>query len=241
MTVQIQGETSFGVSITSLRAGYPGKPVLEDLHLHLPLRQVSVILGPGGSGKTTLLKAIGDRTGEGFWWKGKIDSLAKSRATSQWQERDLSKAPLASWILPEQARPSLQQARDRVQRIWHEVPPAAASLLAALDGRGSRTESWHLSLARFTGTLAATSDLFLLDEPGFGLPPRALSWLATRMRATARTATVVLVTHNLALARQVGDFMVLIVDGEAIESATSEGFFDRPQRARTRHFIHLGC
>ncbi len=200
-----------------------------------------MILGPGGSGKTTLLRAIEGEEEKGFWWQGQIDFWAESKITTQWQEKDLSKATMAGWILPNQARPRLQQARTRVQKIWSSVPAAAACLLAALDKGESKIEPWHLALARFTGTLATPEELVLLDEPGFGLPSMALSWLATLVRETARAATVILVTHNLALARRVGDFMVLMVDGEAIETGAAEAFLNRPQRQRTRHFVQLGC
>lgn len=254
--------TTPGLWVRDLRAGYGAQEVLSSLSFELAGGRISVILGPGGSGKTTLLRAL--RTGGSpaeFWHRGR-QSLPAALPCLMRQKlepggsslRQLLTGPFCQprecgvveacpdrtslpWDGEDRRRP------DRVLRdFWHSVPQAEAELLNAFE---EPLDTLPISLARLAVfTAIAVSDLpsiLLLDEPEADMEEAHQEWLVHKLREMRGRRTVVLVTHNLRMARAVADYAMLLIDGEIVEAAETPRFFEAPVHPRTRHFVRMGC
>lgn len=224
-----------------LRAGYGDRTVVRDLSISLAHGRVTVLVGPGGSGKTTVLRTLSGWRGDpSFWCEGRV----RLRGPLVHRAQDaVDEASLRELLAPRGSGPR-QEARAHRALIdaWRQVPAAASTLAPHLGTPLAAIPLPWRHLARFTATAltAGRGGILLLDEPEVDLPDEARGWVAARIRAMRGTRTVCLVTHHLGFARQVADFMVLIVGGRVIESAPAESFFRNPQHPRTRRFVRLG-
>ena len=209
--------------IRDVAAGYGPRRVLNDLSAEFPRAAVTVVLGPGGSGKSTLLRVIAG-TGADLWWSGE---LPRTRAWMLAQPERLGEAS---------ADPHLV-ALARVQvELWLDLRPDAL----ATEQRDALFAS-EVALMRASRILAADADLLLLDEPDASLAPLASFALVSLMRTRAREgATLVLVTHNLALVTWVADHVVLLVDGVKLDEGALTRLRSNPASERVRDFFTWG-
>ena len=210
------------LELTNFSAGYPGRPVLRDLSLTFPSGKVTVVAGPYGCGKSTLLKALSGilpPTGS-----AKLDSeellalpprllarkiafLPQSRQVPEITVRRLvlhGRFPYLSY--PRQYRPEDQAIAERCLEQMGLTPLADRSL-STLSG-GQRQKA-YIAMA-----LAQDTPVVLLDEPASFLDishQRQLMQLARQLADSGKT--VVLVLHDLAMALEYADHLVLLCEG----------------------------
>jgi len=231
---------AIAIEIHDMSVGWAARRLMPELDLRLVHGETLAIVGPGGSGKSTTLRVIeevvrgrspsGD---EAPWWRGTAASgVADCLRMRQHGDRH-----------GETIR-ELLSARGLARREdWMPRGESERSLLHAV---------FELSLADAPETLRrfvsfalvayAPSPLLLFDEPCFGLRGAWLDTVRARLLALAeRGQTMVLVTHHLPLARALADHVMLIVDGQIIESARTADFFERAQHPRTRQFLRWGA
>jgi iron complex transport system ATP-binding protein len=220
------------VAVTALQlrgvsAGYAGRRVVREVSVTVPAGSWLAVLGPNGAGKSTLLKAVAglaERDGEVL-----LDGEPAARMTHRERARRIGYAP-QSPTLPEELtvtdyvllgrtphlRPlaregagDLAVVRDVLDRL--DLAPLAGRRLHALSGGEQR----RAVLAR---TLAQQAGLLLLDEPTTGLDvghAQALLELVDRLRREDGT-TVVATLHDLTLAGQYADTLLLLDRGEPV-------------------------
>lgn len=168
---------------------YPGRPVLENFSLSIPLSGVTALRGPSGCGKTTLLRLLAglERPGD-----GRIVGLDGGAAAILFQENRLlpwrTVEEHITDVLPRQRRGEAERWLALV-----ELQEAAAALPAALSGGMGR----RLALAR---CLALGGELYLLDEPFAGVDPERAGRILARIRAL--DVPVVLTTHQASVLAQ---------------------------------------
>jgi ABC-type multidrug transport system ATPase subunit len=239
--------------VRGLRAGYGERAVLHGVTFELPAGRVTGVMGPGSSGKTTLLRALGGGDdAPGFWRSGEIEPRSHHCAVLGQKpaggERSLAEAVCLErrqrppcWV-GGRCREALAAAavRRRLDELWNGSP-AAAALEPVLFEPVAELPVPLRRLATVTVALGSETPCLLLDEPTAGIEGgEAEGWIATALRSLRGRRTVVLVTHNLRLAREVADFVLLLVDGEIIEAAETDRFFHRPRHPRTRSFVRMG-
>lgn len=231
-----------GVSVEGFQAGYGASCVL-DVSLILPARQVSVLVGPGGSGKTTFVRALENRScPESLWRAGQVE-LPEGLHRFQRQSPVSPGRTLASLLVAgddKRGEALPDEAGRVVSRVWPEGS-IRGQLLEQLESPVQDLAPWFHRLAAFTAAIAEPASLFVFDEPDAELPADLLTPLAGRIAGLVPEATVLLVTHNLSLAREVADFVVLMIDGKIIEAAENKVFFHEPRHDRTRDFVRMGC
>ncbi|WP_115864580.1 amino acid ABC transporter ATP-binding protein [Halorussus litoreus] len=221
--------------------------VLRDVDLAVQDREVVVIVGPSGSGKSTLLRCV-NRLEEIQSGEVRIGGEAisapdvdvnrlRQRVGMVFQHFNLfpHKTALENVTLaPVQVRGlSKSEARERGLDLLEEVGlgEQADSFPAELSGG----QKQRVAIAR---ALAMEPDVMLFDEVTSALDPELVGEVLAVMRGLAEEGmTMLVVTHEMGFAREVGDRIVLMSEGEIVETGPPVDFFDNPKTDRARQFL----
>lgn len=222
------------LEIRNLTAGYPGHPVLKAVNLSIPEGKVTVIAGPNGCGKSTLLKAMaGILPGEKeMVLQGqRLHSLSQRELARKIaylpQNRPIPEITAARLVLhgrfpylsyPRRYRPEDQRiAREAMEKLG--IADLAGRTLPTLSG-GQRQKVYIAMV------LAQDTPVVLLDEPTTFLDIRHQMQLMELARFLASSGkTVVLVLHDLAMALEYADHLVVLSDGKAAAQGDAEAVF----------------
>ncbi len=196
-----------------------GRPVLQGVDLDLPAGRWTAIVGPNGAGKTTLCKALAQLLPHG----GQVRLLG--RPAADWPGR--ARARTVAWLGQGEGGAEDLLARDVVMlgRLPHQpwLGGASAADHAAVEAAMRETQCWDWRarpLGELSGgerqrvllarALAVGAPLLLMDEPLANLdPPHQADWLATVRRHVAGGGTAVSVLHELTMALQADDLLVV--------------------------------
>lgn len=231
-----------------------GVRIIDGLDLELPDKGTAVILGPSGCGKSTLLRTTirDDEEDPDLEFSGTItlcgrDVRESGLALTELRQRVglIMQRPVA---FPGSAfanvRFALKCTTDlpadaierRAKRALEEVglqPEHYDTPAGCLSGGQLR----RLSIAR---TIALQPDVLLMDEPSNGLDPLSVARLERMILDLAESRLVVVVTHDVALARRIGDIVFFLwpypTGCKLVESGPVE-VLDHPQRVETRLFV----
>jgi polar amino acid transport system ATP-binding protein len=231
--------------------------VLTDVSLTVEKGEILIIIGPSGSGKTTLLRCIhclehpdrgtivldgvpfGRGDGPGAWRPDPPRELdAKRRRVGFVFQRfnlfanltaldNVSIGPRRVLGVPAaEARVRAAGLLDRLGLTEH-----AAKLPSQLSGG----QQQRVAIAR---ALSMEPLLMLFDEPTSALDPELVDEVLQTMRQLARSGmTMIVVTHELDFAREVGDRVLFMDGGRIVEDGRPEEVFSRPREERTRVFL----
>jgi len=221
--------------------------VLRDIDLTVHAGEVVVVIGPSGSGKSTLCRAInrletidsGKITVDGVPLpeEGKALATLRSDVGMVFQAFNLfaHKTVLDNVTLgPIKVR---KIAKDKAEARGHEllqrvgIDNQADKLPAQLSGG----QQQRVAIAR---ALAMDPKVILFDEPTSALDPEMINEVLDVMTALARDGmTMVVVTHEMGFARRAADRVLFMADGQIVEDATPEVFFDSPTSDRAKDFL----
>ncbi|WP_432511667.1 amino acid ABC transporter ATP-binding protein [Kineococcus sp. SYSU DK001] len=231
--------------------------VLKGIDLDVHAGQVVCLLGPSGSGKTTFLRCINslERIEAGrIWVDGELVGLAERggrlhRLTDKEiarQRRDIGMVFQRFNLFPHMSAlenvveapvrvrgESRAQARRRALELLDRVGLAdrAANYPAQLSGG----QQQRVAIAR---ALAMQPKLMLFDEPTSALDPELVGEVLTVMRELAADGTTMLVvTHEVAFARDVADQVVFMDGGVVVERGAPADVIANPREDRTRSFL----
>ena len=219
--------------------------VLNDIDLSIEERDVVVVIGPSGSGKSTLLRCAnrlegiesGDIRLDGrSVFDGDVNEI-RQQVGMVFQSFNLfpHKDALGNVSLgPRKIRGlSESAAEDRARELLERVGlgDQVGSYPEALSGG----QKQRVAIAR---ALAMEPKVMLFDEVTSALDPELVGEVLDVIEGLAADGmTMVLVTHEMGFAREVGDRIVLMADGKVIEESESTAFFERPETERGRQFL----
>lgn len=221
--------------------------VLRDVSLEITRGEVVVIIGPSGSGKSTLCRAINRlepiNSGEIHFdgrplpAEGRPLARLRSEVGMVFQSFNLfaHKTVLENVMLgPVKVRgEKTAVAKDRAAQLLNRVGIAdqAAKYPAQLSGG----QQQRAAIAR---ALAMQPKAMLFDEPTSALDPELVGEVLDVMQDLARDGmTMIVVTHEIGFAREVGDSLVFMDDGVVVESGTPRDVIADPQHERTKTFL----
>ncbi|WP_439564278.1 amino acid ABC transporter ATP-binding protein [Microcella sp.] len=221
--------------------------VLKDITTTIHRGEVVVVIGPSGSGKSTLCRAInrletidsGTITIDGKQLPEEGKDLATLRADvgMVFQSFNLfaHKTVLENVTLgPRRVRGvSKTEADTKAMELLDRVGVAnqAQKLPAQLSGG----QQQRVAIAR---ALAMNPKVMLFDEPTSALDPEMINEVLDVMTSLAREGmTMLVVTHEMGFARSAGDRILFMADGEIVEEAEPDAFFDTPQTPRAKDFL----
>ncbi|SDV48844.1 amino acid ABC transporter ATP-binding protein [Chitinasiproducens palmae] len=229
--------------------------VLRDVSLTVHKGETVCLLGPSGCGKSTLLRCVnwlevpdagtvyvsGQRMGvrEGSAHKTNDAELARSRARIGMVFQHFALWPHLTVLQNVMEAPIhvLKRPRDAV-RAEAEALLERVGLAAKMDAFPSRLSGGQKQRVGIARALAMQPDILLFDEPTSALDPMLVGEVLNVMRALAQDgATMVIVTHEMAFARQVASRVVFMDGGQVIESGPPAQFFGAPQTPRAQQFL----
>ncbi len=245
------------LEIRGLSKIYSGVPVVDRVDLNVAPGEIVMVIGPSGAGKSTVLRCInrieipseGDIVLAGVnmageFRNGKIvpDSPAqtarKRRQIGMVFQRFNLFAHLTALdnvaIGPHrvlgtklaEARKLAAEHLDRVRLSEH---------MAKRPAQLSGGQQQRVAIAR---ALAMRPSLMLFDEPTSALDPELVGEVLEVIQGLARDGmTMLVVTHEMQFAREVGTRLVFMADGRVIEDTAPETFFTRPAHDRSREFL----
>lgn len=229
---------------------YYGKfHALTDVNLTIEKGETVVLIGPSGSGKSTLIRTInglesidgGQLIVNGFDLANRQTNINKIRREvgMVFQHFNLydNKSVLENIMLAPRVvlkRPE-EQNRQLAMELLDRVGLAekADSMPAMLSGG----QKQRIAIAR---SLAMQPKCILFDEPTSALDPEMIDDVLNVMKQIARDSamTIVVVTHEMGFAREVGDRVIFMDGGRILEDDRKEEFFDgQPSNERARQFL----
>ncbi|WP_405690497.1 ABC transporter ATP-binding protein [Streptomyces sp. NBC_01185] len=220
-------ETAPGLEVSALHAGYPGRPVVEDVDLTVPAGQVVAIVGPNGCGKSTLLRTVARLhrpesgtvkvDGEDIWELGRRRAAHRVALLPQSPRAPeaVTVAGLVRYgrhpqqgLLRQWSREDENAVRDALEATG--TTALATERLDRLSG-GQRQRCWLAMV------LAQQTPVVLLDEPTSALDlGHAVEVLELVREVAAAGRTVVMVQHDLVAASRYADLLVAMKDGRVV-------------------------
>lgn len=222
---------------------YGQRVVLRVPALSIRPGEIFAVVGPSGAGKSTLLRLMNflEKPTQGrviyhdqAWTPNTLPIKLRRQMTSVFQQPLLLNASVARNVAYGLRVRGARNGKADIRRALEEVRLAHLADQSANTLSGG--EAQRVSLAR---ALALNPELLFLDEPTANLDPGNVKLIEDIIRKAnqERGATVVMVTHNVWQARRLAHRVALLYDGEIIEIAATEDFFERPRDARTRAFL----
>jgi polar amino acid transport system ATP-binding protein len=231
--------------------------VLKGIELEVAPREVMCIIGPSGSGKSTFLRCINhlEKIDAGRLWVdgrlvgyrehgGKLHELRDKEVAAQ--RRDIGMVFQRFNLFPHMtALENVTEAPIRVKDVPKDAAAERGIELLERVGLGERVHSYPNQLSggqqqrvAIARALAMEPKLMLFDEPTSALDPELVGEVLDVMRGLAETGmTMVVVTHEMGFAREVGDTLVFMDDGVVVEAGDPKQVLTDPQHARTQAFL----
>jgi ABC-type polar amino acid transport system ATPase subunit len=235
------------VRLEQVRKSFGDNVVLEGIDLSVAPREVLVVIGPSGSGKSTLLRCINLLEpidagriyfeGEDLTRKGvKVDRV-RQRIGIVFQQFNLFPHLRAIDNVTLAARRVAKMPRKEAETRAHELLERVG-----LDGKArsyphqlSGGQQQRVAIAR---ALMMRPHVMLFDEVTSALDPELVGEVLIVMRDLAQDGmTMLVVTHEMQFARDVGDRLIFMDDGKIVEEGQPNVVLERPKAERTRRFL----
>lgn len=235
------------IRVEGLRKSFDGNVVLRDIELSVMPGQVVTIIGASGSGKSTLLRCLNllETPDAGHVWFHGADLAADHVNVNKLREKIgmvfqgfnlfnnmnvLDNCTLAPVTLKKMSKDEAEQTAMR-----HLEAVGLADFARADVTRLSGGQKQRVAIAR---ALCMQPDLMLFDEPTSALDPEISGEVLSVMRDLAAGGmTMVVVTHEMAFARNVSDELVFMDKGVIAEASSPDEMFTAPKLPRTREFL----
>lgn len=220
---------------------------LAGVDLDIKKGEVVTIIGPSGSGKSTLLRCMNLMevpTSGTVTFEGNVLSI-KDRNINQLREKmgmvfqSFNLFPHLSVLENITLSPKLvlnmheNEANEMAKDLLEKV--GLSDKIDAYPSQLSGGQKQRVAIAR---ALAMKPDVMLFDEPTSALDPEMVGEVLAVMRTLANAGmTMVIVTHEMAFAKEVSDRVVFMAEGSIVEIGTPEIIFTNPKEERTKTFL----
>ena len=235
------------LEVKHLSKSFGAHVVLKDIDFTVSSGDVTSIIGASGSGKSTLLRCINlletptsgvisfhgtDITAHGF-----SATAYRSKVGMVFQSFNLfnNMTVLENCMVGQTKvlKKSKEEARANAIKYLEQV--GMAPYINARPRQISGGQKQRVAIAR---ALAMEPEVLLFDEPTSALDPEMVGEVLAVMRDLAKAGmTMLVVTHEMAFARDVSNHVVFMADGVICEQGSPEQLFGHPQQARTKEFL----
>ncbi len=235
------------IKVTGLQKNFGSLEVLKDINTEIQKGEVVVVIGPSGSGKSTFLRCLNrleEPSGGKIELNG-VDITDKHVNINKHREKmgmvfqqfnlfnnhtilkNITLAPVKLGIMKKDE--AEKKAMELLKRVGLEEK--AKAYPSQLSGG----QKQRVAIVR---ALAMNPEVMLFDEPTSALDPEMVGEVLDVMKELAQTGmTMVVVTHEMGFAKEVGSRVVFMDEGVIMEENTPEEFFANPQNPRLKDFL----
>ena len=235
------------IRVEGLHKTFGELQVLKGIDQEIKKGEVVVIVGPSGSGKSTFLRCLNlleTPTSGKIFFEGEDLTDKKININRHRQEmgmvfqhfnlfpqmtilKNMTIAPIKL------LKKSKKEAEETAMELLEKV--GLADRAGAYPSQLSGGQKQRIAIVR---ALAMNPKVMLFDEPTSALDPEMVGGVLDVMKGLALSGmTMVVVTHEMGFAREVGDRVIFMDEGIVIEENTPQEFFSNPQNKRTQDFL----
>ena len=235
------------IDVKNLSKSFGDHLVLDDISQHIHPGEKVVVIGPSGSGKSTFLRCLnlletpsaGTISFQGTVItdpKVKIDQVRQQMGMvfqhfnlfpNMTIRKNITLAPVRTGLMKQEEADEL--AGSLLQRV---------DLTDKADAYPSQLSGGQKQRVAIVRALAMKPQLMLFDEPTSALDPEMVGEVLDVMKELARDGmTMVVVTHEMGFAREVGSRVLFMADGKVLEEGAPAELFGNPQHPRLQDFL----
>ncbi|HEY2342367.1 MAG TPA: amino acid ABC transporter ATP-binding protein [Chthoniobacteraceae bacterium] len=235
------------LKLEAVRKSFGAQKALHDISLDLSDVHSLVLIGPSGGGKSTLLRVIGGlEAADAGIVEVNGERLTRQEAQLQRYRRGIGTVFQSFNLFPHLT--ALANLTLPLEKVHGVAPNEAAETARTQLARFGLEAHAHKRPAELSGgqrqrvaiarALSIRPHLMLFDEPTSALDPEMTAEVLEAIEELRNEGRdLIVVTHQMAFARRVGDHAVFLADGAILESGPVDEVFDRPSSAKTRDFF----
>ena len=235
------------IRIHNLTKSFGDNQVLKGISTEIADGEVVVVIGPSGSGKSTFLRCLnrleeadgGEIIFEGVDVNDKKTEIEKVREDMGMVFQSFNLFPHKTVMENITMAPVLVKGMDqKAAEAKAEKLLDRVGLLDKKDSYPSQLSGGQKQRIAIVRALAMEPQVMLFDEPTSALDPEMVGEVLDVMQQLAKEGmTMVVVTHEMGFAREVGDRILFLDEGYLLEEGTPEEVFGHPKEARTKEFL----
>lgn len=235
------------ITVKELYKQFEDNHVLRGINYHINQGEKIVVIGPSGSGKSTFLRCLNllERpTGGEIWFDGQNITDSKTNINKVREHMgmvfqhfnlfnnltimdNITLAPVKLKLM------KTDEAKETAMKLLERV--GLAQKADAYPSSLSGGQKQRIAIVR---SLAMSPKVMLFDEPTSALDPEMVGEVLEVMKELAESGmTMVVVTHEMGFAKEVGTKVIFMDEGTIVEENTPAEFFENPQSPRLREFL----
>ena len=239
------------VEVKNLKKQYGENVILKNVNLHINKGEVVSLIGPSGSGKSTILRCIVDlesiTSGE-ILIEG--NNLTDKNVDKKIKKEILLKTGMVFQtfnLFPHMSvRNNIVRTLKLVKNMNTEKAESLAKEMLSLVGLSDKINNYPNELSggqkqrvAIARALALQPDIMLFDEPTSALDPELVKEVLDIIRKLkSQKITMLIVSHEMKFVREISDRVIIMEEGEILETGTSKQIFENPSSQRVREFLN---
>ncbi len=236
------------INVENLSKNFGNLKVLKNISPTINKGEIISIIGPSGSGKSTFLRCINklEEATEGHIYIDGMDLMDKNTDINKIRERVGMVFQHFNLFPNMTVLENLTLSPVMVKKESKEEAKKYASYLLEKVGLSDKANSYPTQLSggqkqriAIARALAMKPEVILFDEPTSALDPEMIKEVLDVIRDLAKEGmTMLIVTHEMGFAKNVGNRILFMDNGEIIEDCSPKGFFENPTNERIKDFLN---
>lgn len=235
------------IEVRHLSKAFGTNVVLKDINFSVGKGDVTTVIGASGSGKSTMLrcinlleKATGGEIlyhGDNILEKGVNPAEYRSKVGMVFQSFNLfdNMTVLENCMIGMTKVLKVSKAEAKKSAMYYLEKVGMAPYINAKPRQLSGGQKQRVAIAR---ALAMEPEVLLFDEPTSALDPQMVGEVLQIMRMLAKEGlTMIVVTHEMAFAREVSSHVIFMANGVIVEEGKPQDIFENPRDSRTKEFL----
>ena len=235
------------IRVCDLQKNFGKLQVLKGIDIHVKKGEVMVVIGPSGSGKSTFLRCLNllEEPTSGEIYFQEVSIISKNNNIDM-QRQKMGMVFQQFNLFPHMTiLENITFSPMKVKKLSKEAAEKLAFELLKKVGLEDKANSYPSKLSggqkqriAIIRALAMKPDVMLFDEPTSALDPEMVGEVLEVMKELALDGmTMVVVTHEMGFAKEVGSRVIFMDDGYIVEDGTPEEVFNNPTNDRTKEFL----
>lgn len=239
------------IKVSNLKKQFNGIDVLKDISIDVKPGEVVVILGPSGSGKSTFLRCLNylEKPDGGTIEIGDAKIVApkvskkdihnlRKQSAMVFQHYNLFNNKTVLQNVTEALIVVKKLNKDEANKIALDSLKKVG-MLDKKDAYPRTLSGGQMQRVSIARAMAINPNVILFDEPTSALDPELVSEVLSVIKDLAKeNRTMIIVTHEMSFAKDVGDRILFMADGLVVEEGTPDEIFNNPKHDRTKQFLN---